>query len=264
MSTARPGDDWRRPLLNHTRHAPCSLWSAATRDPTPQPSHRASQGHGLIVSSFRERAGNTLLLRTLQNETLRNGITGAAWAICESAAASTAAADASSKAVVNWSSSLATRFPGSRPDHAAVGGTRPARRRSTATSITRHRYLRAGRLVVRRSRNGRGNDASHTTPASMPESTFAVSLKVLHLPSSPYAATASASTNTPTVYWSRGGVPKSGLVVPATASGAARPPSTVFGVRIRPRAQVAWSKMRRDASRTGGQDGSRGSGRHRP
>jgi hypothetical protein len=35
------------------------------------------------------------------------------------------------------------RFPGSRPDHAAVGGTRPARRRSTATSITRHRYLRA-------------------------------------------------------------------------------------------------------------------------
>jgi hypothetical protein len=66
-------------------------------------------------------------------------------------------------------------------------------------------------------------------------------------------------------YWSRVGVPKSGVVVPATASGAARPPSTVFGVRIRPRAQVAWSKMAsRTRLETGGQDGSRGSGRHRP
>jgi hypothetical protein len=103
----------------------------------------------------------------------------------------------------------------------------------------------------------------HPRPCS--ESTFAVSLKVLNLPGSPYAATASASTNTSTVYWSRGGVPKSGLVVPATASGAARPPSTVFGVRIRPRAQVAWSKMAsRTRLETGGQDGSRGSGRHRP
>ena len=73
------------------------------------------------------------------------------------------ATDANSKAVVvNWSSSLVTAFSRVVSDHVAVGGIRPARRPSTASFIARHRYLRAGRLVVRRGHDGKDIDVSDT------------------------------------------------------------------------------------------------------